>query len=461
MCGLMGVFGHEEAAALTVLGLHALQHRGQDAAGVVSYDGERFHSHRAFGLVGDRFNKGKVIKQLTGHSSVGHNRYATTGGVVMKNVQPLFAQWGQHGFALAHNGQLTNAARTRKELTQQGVIFQSTTDTEVIMHLMARQHTARLEDQLVGALRHIEGAYSLVVLGEDCVIGMRDVYGIRPLCLGRLEDGWLLASENCAFDMVGARHERDIEPGEMVVINETGAHFFKPFVKKEPAHCLFEYIYFARPDSDLDNDNIAVVRERCGVHVAREHPVDADIVIPVPDSGCAAAMGYANEANLPYVMGIIRNHYVGRTFIEPTDQIRNLGVRLKHNVNRQLVNGKRVVLVDDSLVRGTTSRKIVNLVRAAGATEVHLRVASPPVRHSCFYGIHTPTREELLAVRHESLEEMTQAIGADSLRFLSLQGLFDSVSNDKRFCHACLTGEYPIRLTDQDDKDETQLSLFQ
>lgn len=452
MCGIFAVFGHDDAAALTVLGLHALQHRGQDAAGITTFDGENFHLHRASGLVGDTFSKSSVVGELRGRYALGHNRYATSGAAVTKNIQPLYGVSHGRGFAIAHNGQLTNAHKLRHALNEEGAIFQTSTDTEVLMHLMAHSAHRHLEDGLVDALRQSEGAYSLGVLGENCLLAMRDPYGVHPLFLGRLDDAWLVASEGCAFDIVGGVMERSLAAGEMAFITKRGVRFSNPLLKRPLKRCLFEYIYFCRPDSDLDNLNVAQVREECGRILAREHATKADIVVPVPDSGIAAALGYAAESGLPYVTGIIRNHYVGRTFIEPTDKIRHLGVRLKHSANRRLLEGKRVVLIDDSIVRGTTSHKIVSLLRQAGVGEVHMRVASPPVTHSCFYGIYTPTKKELLASRMKgNVAKMRKEIGVDSLGFLSLEGLMKSAGGGG-FCDACLTGNYPISLIDQKSK---------
>ena len=452
-CGIFGVYGHIDAAALTALGLHALQHRGQEAAGIVTYDGGQFFSHRAAGHVGDNFSEESVIARLPGRSAIGHNRYSTSGDTILRNIQPLFADFASGGFAIGHNGNLTNAVSIRRELVARGCLFQSTTDTEVIIHLIATSKFDTVIDRIVAALQTVEGAYSLVALHNDTLIGVRDPYGVRPLVLGRFEDSYILASETCALDIIGADYVRDIEPGEMVVIDEDGLQSMHPFARKPHRLCIFEYIYFARPDSSIEGRNVYAARKRIGRELAAETGVPADVVIPVPDSGVPAALGYAEGAGIPYELGIIRNHYVGRTFIEPTDRIRHLGVKLKHNANRDVIDGKRIVLVDDSIVRGTTSVKIVEMMRSAGATEVHMRIASPPTTHSCFYGVDTPDRDQLLAAQHD-LAEMTRIIGVDSLAFVSMNGLYRAMGLEGRnaespqYCDACFSGEYPIDLTD-------------
>ena len=465
-CGVFGVYGSEDAAALTALGLHALQHRGQEAAGIVSYDGKRFHPHRAMGLVGDIFGNAEVIETMPGDSAIGHNRYSTAGETVLRNVQPLYADYSFGGLALAHNGNLTNARQLRRELVQAGSLFQSTMDTEVIQHLIATSRETRLLDRFIEALRAIDGAYSLVALSRRKMIGARDPLGVRPLVLGELGDAWILASENCALDIIGATFVRDIEPGELIVIDEDGLHCYKPSPQVRKRLCIFEYIYFARPDSDVDGTNVYEARKGIGAELARESHVDADLVIPVPDSGVPAAIGYAAEAGIPFELGLIRNHYVGRTFIEPTDEIRHLGVRLKHNANRGQLDGKSVILVDDSIVRGTTSKKIVEMVRSAGAREVHVRISSPPTRGPCYYGIDTPEASQLLAANHE-VEEIRKLIGADSLAYISIDGLYRAMGEPGRdndapqYCDACFSGDYPIALTDQEHADDvTQMSLL-
>jgi amidophosphoribosyltransferase len=465
-CGVFGIYGHGEAAALVALGLHALQHRGQEAAGIVAYDGKQFPAHRAMGLVGEHFSTKEVIERLRGHSAIGHVRYATTGEVAMRNVQPLYNDFDFGGLAICHNGNLTNSYHLRRQLMRRGCLFQSTSDTEVINHLVSTSLKHTVEERMVDALRQVEGAYSLVALTQDGVIGVRDPVGVRPLVLGRLGESWILASETCALDIIGADFVRDVEPGELVILNAQGVHSSKPFERTKKRFCVFEYIYFARPDSVVDGISVYEARKRIGAELARESHVAADIVIPVPDSGVPAALGYAQESGLPFELGIIRNHYVGRTFIEPTDQIRHLGVKLKHNANRVKIDGQRVILVDDSIVRGTTSTKIVEMVRHAGAREVHMRVSSPPTSHSCFYGIATPEREKLLA-SHMDVAEMAQFIGADSLAFVSIDGLYRAMGEPRRdsaaprFCDACFTGDYPIGLSDHDaGKVSTQLSLL-
>jgi amidophosphoribosyltransferase len=454
-CGIFGVFGHEDAAALTALGLHALQHRGQEASGIVTTDSELFYTKRALGLVDDTFSDKSVIERLKGGSGIGHNRYSTTGDTLFRNVQPLHADLDFGGFAIAHNGNLTNAATIRKDLVARGAIFQSTSDTEVIVHLVALSKKKNVTDRLVDALEQIKGAYSLVVLLKDRLIGLRDPFGIRPLVLGKLGKGYVLASESCALDIIGADYVREIKPGEMVTITEKGVVSQFPFEKKPHRFCIFEYIYFARPDSFMENRSVYEMRKRVGEVLAKESPVEgADLVVPVPDSGVPSAIGYAQASGVPFELGIIRNHYVGRTFIEPSDHIRHLGVKLKHNANRAYLKDKKVVLIDDSIVRGTTSQKIVAMVRAAGAKEVHMRISSPPTSHSCFYGVDTPSTQELLA-HSMSTEEICKFIGADSLAYISIDGLYNAIDNVNRdnknpqFCDACFTGDYAVEIVDQ------------
>lgn len=456
-CGVFGVFDHEDAAALTALGLHALQHRGQEACGIVTCDGGNFYGERAFGLVDDAFGSAEVIEKLKGPMAIGHNRYSTTGEPMFRNIQPLYADMDHGGFAVAHNGNLTNALAIRTELVKRGAIFQSTSDTEVIVHLVAVSRQKAVADKLIDALKQIKGAYAVLAQSDGKLIGARDPYGIRPLVLGRLGEAYILASESCALDIIGATLEREIEPGEMVVIDETGLKSLFPFKRRSARFCIFEYIYFARPDSFMEGRSVYEMRKRIGAELAREAPCEgADIVVPVPDSGVPSAIGFAGESGIPFELGIIRNHYIGRTFIEPSDKIRHLGVKLKHNPNRAYIEGKKVVLVDDSIVRGTTSRKIVEMVRAAGAKEVHMRISSPPTTHSCFYGIDTPDKEELLAHR-KSVEEIRKYIKADSLAYVSIDGLYRAVGESGRnarapqFCDACLSGEYPVELVDHDN----------
>lgn len=464
-CGLFGVWSATDAAALTALGLHALQHRGQEAAGIVSSDGERFHSHRALGHVGATFNTEKVIRELSGYNAIGHVRYSTTGETVLRNVQPIFAEMVFGGFAIAHNGNLTNAQLLRKELVSRGCIFQSTMDTEVITHLMAVSRHYAVVDRLIDAMRQVQGAYSLVALTKDQLIGVRDPYGVRPLVIGRLKESYLLASETVALDIIGAEYIRDVEPGEIVVIDHFGLTSRKPFAPVRRRFCIFEHIYFARPDSIIEGTSVYEARKRIGAELARESHIDADLVIPVPDSGVPAAIGYAAQSGLPFELGIIRNHYVGRTFIEPTDSIRHLGVKLKHNANRRQIEGRRIIMVDDSIVRGTTSMKIVAMMREAGAREVHMRIASPPTTHSCFYGVDTPERAKLLAANHD-LEGMRQLIGVDSLAFITMDGLYRAMGERARnplapqYCDACFSGDYPIPLTDNEGDQPAQFSLL-
>ena len=465
-CGVFGIFGSSDAAAHTALGLHALQHRGQEAAGLVTFDGEQFHTHRALGLIGDNFGSEDVIGGLPGTIALGHVRYSTTGGTVLRNVQPLFAEFEFGGLAIAHNGNLTNAYATRRGLVRRGCIFQSTSDTEVIVHLIATSHCSAIVERLVDALGQVEGAYSLVAITRESLIGVRDPLGVRPLVLGCIGDAHILASETCALDIIGADFVRDVEPGEIIVIDAEGIRSIKPFAEAPSRFCIFEYIYFSRPDSVVGERNVYEVRKKIGAELARETHAPADIVVPVPDSGVPAAIGYAAEVGLPFEFGIVRNHYVGRTFIEPSDQIRHLGVKLKLNANANHLKGKRVILVDDSIVRGTTSVKIVEMVRNAGAREVHMRISSPPIAHSCFYGIDTPERETLLAANHD-MDGMAKVIGVDSLAFISYDGIYRAVGESRRdhenpqYCDACFTGEYPIPLTDHDGGPiPLQLSLL-
>ncbi len=466
-CGVFAIHGHQDAAKHAALGLHALQHRGQEAAGIVAFDGKQFNAHREAGQVGDIFDKPRVMDRLVGHAAIGHNRYSTTGETALRNVQPLFADFEFGGLALAHNGNLTNARQLRRELVHRGSLFQSTTDTEVVIHLIATAPANTVIERMIHALRRIEGAYSFVAMTDSEIFGVRDPLGVRPLVLGRLGETWILASETCALDIIGADFIRDIAPGEMVVIGQDGLRSLRPFPERQQRFCIFEHIYFARPDSLVEGTSVYEARKRIGAELAKESHVEADVVIPVPDSGVPASIGYANQAGIPFELGIIRNHYVGRTFIEPTDSIRHLGVKLKHNANRAQIQGKRVILVDDSIVRGTTSAKIVNMVRQAGAKEVHLRIAAPPTRHPCFYGIDTPTEAELLASRYD-IQGMTEVIGCDSLAFVSFDGMYRAMGEPGRnaaepqYCDACFTGDYPIRLVDHEEREHNaqQLSLL-
>jgi amidophosphoribosyltransferase len=465
-CGVFGIYGHPDAATLTALGLHALQHRGQEAAGIVTFDGKRFHSEKRLGLVGDHFSRAETIAQLPGSVAIGHTRYATTGGTILRNVQPLFSELDGGGFAIAHNGNLTNGLTLRRNLIREGAICQSTSDTEVVLHLVARSRRNRFIDRFIDSLMQIEGAYAFVGLTNKKLIGARDPLGIRPLVLGELQGHYILASETCALDIIGARFVRDIENGEIVIITDDGIESVKPFPPIAARPCIFEYIYFARPDSTVNGRNVYTVRKRMGAELAAEAPVEADVVVPVPDSGVPAALGFAQASGLPYELGIIRNHYVGRTFIQPTQSVRELGVRLKHSANRAVIAGKRVVLIDDSIVRGTTSLKIVRMMREAGAKEVHFRIACPPIRFPDYYGIDTPEKEKLLAANH-TLEEMRAYVGADSLAFLSVDGVYRATGYESRnpvrpqFTDHCFTGDYPTPLTDQvGESPRQQLSLL-
>lgn len=466
-CGVFGIFGHADAAALTTLGLHALQHRGQEAAGIVSFDGKNFFAERRLGLVSDHFTKANVLDQLQGTAAVGHVRYSTTGETILRNVQPLFADLTGGGFAIAHNGNLTNALTLRDELVKQGAIFQSTSDTETILQLVARSKRINTLSRFTDALFQIEGAYALVVMTNKKLIGARDPLGIRPLVIGELDGAYILASETCALDIIGAKFVREVENGEIVVITDDGIESIKPFPPMEARPCIFEYIYFARPDSTVGGKSVYECRKEFGRQLAEESHVDADVVIPVPDSGVPAAIGYGNASGVPFELGIIRNHYVGRTFIEPQQSIRAFSVKLKHNANRVHVEGKRVILIDDSIVRGTTSVKIVQMMRDAGATEVHMRIGAPPITHPDFYGIDTPDQDSLLAAQN-TLEEMRAHIGADSLAFLSVDGLYKAMGypegrNAERpqFTDHCFTGDYPTGLADQQgDEKLHQLSLL-
>ena len=466
-CGVFGVYNHEDSAALTALGLHALQHRGQEAAGIVTFDGTKFISERHPGLVSDNFTKMSVINRLVGNSAVGHNRYSTTGATIQRNIQPFFADLWGGGFAIAHNGNITNALSLRDELIRKGSIFQSTSDTETILQLVARSDADRTLDRLVDALMQISGAWALVVLTNKKLIGARDPFGIRPLVLGELDGAKILASETCALDIIGAKFIREIEPGEIIVITEDGEESIKPFPNVRLRPCIFEYIYFSRPDSMLDGKSVYECRKSFGKTLAMECPANADIVVPVPDSGVPAALGYSEESKIPFELSIIRNHYVGRTFILPTQSNRQSSVKLKHNPDRGSIKGKSVVLVDDSVVRGTTSVKIVELMREAGASEIHMRIACPPIKYPDFYGIDTPETEQLLA-SNKSLDEMCKYIGADSLGFLSLDGLYNSMGYNKgrnndspEYTDHCFTGDYPTNLNDyKSEKIQEQLSLL-
>ena len=465
-CGVFGIWGADTASAVVALGLHALQHRGQEAAGITSWDGRNFHAHRAMGHVAGNFDRDEIIRRLAGQTAIGHVRYSTAGETALRNVQPLFAELSSGGFAVAHNGNISNALKLRRELNRRGSIFQSTSDTEVIIHLVATSTYRTLIDRFIDALKHVEGAYSLVCLTSEGMIACRDPLGIRPLVMGRLGDAYIFASETVALDVVGATFIRSVEPGELIIVSDQGLRSHRPFGDVRPRPCIFEHIYFSRPDSVLDGASVYSVRKAIGAELARENPVEADYVVPVPDSGVPAAIGYAQESGIPFELGIIRSHYVGRTFIQPSDQVRHLGVKLKHNANSALIAGKRLVLIDDSIVRGTTSLKIVQMLREAGAREVHMRIASPPTRHSCFYGVDTPERAKLLAAQM-SVAQMNEYIRADSLGFISIDGLYRALGEEMReetqpqYCDACFTGAYPTRLTDHEDQAEPdQLAML-
>ncbi len=456
-CGVFGVVGLADAANFVALGLHALQHRGQEAGGIVSHDPEQgFNSARRFGYVRDNFTKISLMETLPGPVAIGHVRYSTAGakGAVIRDVQPFFGEFSMGGAAIAHNGNITNAVALRRELIDHGSIFQSSSDSECIIHLMARSLQRNIPERMEDALRRVEGAFSIVAMTRTKLIGVRDPLGVRPLVLGQLGEGWVLSSETCALDIIGAQYIREIEPGEMVVINAAGVESHFPFRRVAPRFCIFEHVYFSRPDSIIGGRSVYETRRQIGVELAREAPVDADLVCPVPDSGTPAAIGYSQESGIPFAMGIIRNQYMGRTFIEPTEHIRNMGVRLKLNVNRALIRGKRVILVDDSVVRGTTSRKIREMILDAGAAEVHFRIASPPTAWPCFYGVDTPQREKLLAATM-SESEMRDHLQVDSLKFISLDGLYRAVgeatgrnSTSPQYCDACFSGQYPVAPSD-------------
>ncbi|HMN37854.1 MAG TPA: amidophosphoribosyltransferase [Hyphomicrobium sp.] len=465
-CGVFGIFNHPDAAAITALGLHALQHRGQEASGIVSYDGRHFHSERRMGLVGENFSRADVLARLKGRMAIGHNRYSTTGEALLRNVQPLFADIDTGGFAVAHNGNLTNALTLRQELISSGAICQSTSDTEVILHLLSRSKKRRIVERLVDAIRQVEGSYALVCLTNDVMIAARDPIGIRPLVIGRLGVSYVVASETCALDIVGAEFLREVENGEVVVITDQGLESHRPFPKRPARPCIFEYIYFARPDSIVGGRTVYDIRKQMGMQLAREAAANADVIVPIPDSGVPAAIGFSQESGIPFELGIIRNHYVGRTFIEPEQRIRQLGVKLKHSANSSVIRGNSIVLVDDSVVRGTTSKKIVQLMYEAGAREVHMRISSPPITHPDFYGIDTPRKQDLLAANLD-LEGMRQFMGADSLAFLSVNGVYRAIGVDARdprapqFTDHCFTGDYPTELTDQAGESlPRQLSLL-
>ena len=457
-CAVFGIYGHREAANLTYLGLYALQHRGQEGSGIVSADGERFYDERGMGLVADIYTK-SVLKRLPGHMGIGHNRYSTSGGSNFKNLQPLIVNFALGNLALAHNGNLINASMLRNELEAYGSIFQSSSDSEVIIHLIAHSRADSLLARAIDALSQVRGAFSLVLLTDDGLMAARDPQGFRPLCLGRMKESWIVASETCAFDLIGAEYVREVEPGELVVLNKEGVTSYHPFAKAKPAMCVFEYVYFARPDSRIFGAGaVYLTRKALGRQLAEEAWVDADVVIPVPDSGVPAALGYSEGSGIPFETGLIRNHYVGRTFIEPEQSIRHFGVKIKLNAVPEVLEGKRVVVVDDSIVRGITSRKIVKMLRQAGAKEVHMRISSPPITSPCFYGIDTPTKKELIGSSH-TIQEIRKYITADSLAYLSLDGMLKAApATPNHYCNACFTEQYPIPFT---KAEQMQLGLFE
>jgi amidophosphoribosyltransferase len=448
MCGIFGIFNHSEASNIAYLGLHSLQHRGQESAGMVSTDGYSVYSHREMGLVSDIFDE-PTLEKLRGNAAIGHVRYSTAGSSDIKNAQPFLVEYAKGPLAIAHNGNLTNAKIIRDELQNYGSIFQSNMDTEVIVHLIALSHENSTLERLISALRRVEGSYSLLLLTDKEMIAVRDPYGFRPLVLGKLKDSFVVASETCAFDLVEASYLREIEPGEILHITKDGARSFKPLKKAAPRFCIFEYIYFARPDSDVFGRTVYGVRKAFGRELAKENPIDADLVIPIPDSGISAAIGYAQATGIPFEMGLIRNHYVGRTFIEPKESIRHFGVKLKLNADHETVRGKKIVVVDDSIVRATTGRKIIKMLRQQGAKEIHFRVTSPPTQFPCFYGIDTPSRSELIASSHE-VEEINTYMTSDTLEYLSIDGMKRAIGNGAdsfsyNFCDACFSGHYPLR----------------
>ena len=465
-CGVFGISNNHDASTLTALGLHALQHRGQEGCGIVSFDGKKYHSEKRFGLVGDNFNKEKVLKKLPGKFAIGHNRYSTTGGTALRNVQPFFADTNAGGIGVAHNGNLTNAITIRNKLVEEGAIFYTTSDTEVIVQLIAKSKRSKTIDKIVDAIFHIQGGYALVMMTKNTLIGLRDPYGIRPLVIGKLKNSYVFASETCALDIIGAKFVREVENGEIVYIEDDELKSLKPFSPQKIRPCIFEYIYFSRPDSILGGRTAYEHRKNYGAQLAKEDDLEADIVVPVPDSGNAAALGYAQEKNIPFDLGLIRNHYVGRTFIEPSQKIRSLGVKLKLNANLSVIKDKKIILIDDSLVRGTTSHKIVKMLYNAGAKEIHVRIASPEIKYPDFYGVDMPTKKELLA-SDKSVKEICDFINAKSLKYLTIDGLYKAMGFDKRnntypqLTDHYFTGEYPVKIIDELGEEKvTQLSLL-
>ncbi len=465
-CGVFGISNAKDASALTALGLHALQHRGQEGCGIVTFDGEKYYSEKRFGLVGDNFNKEKVLNNLKGNYAIGHNRYSTTGNNILRNIQPFFADTNAGGIGVAHNGNLTNSIALRNKLVEDGAIFYTTSDTETIVQLIAKSKRPKTIDKVIDAIFQIQGGYALVMLTQNSLIGVRDPYGIRPLVIGKLGNSYVLASETCAFDIIGAKFVREVENGEIVLIENNELKSIKPFPAKKVRPCVFEYIYFSRPDSLIGGKTAYEHRKNIGRELAKENDTDADIVVPVPDSGNAAAMGFAQELKMNFEHGLIRNHYVGRTFIEPSQKIRSLGVKLKLNANQTTIENKKIILIDDSLVRGTTSYKIVKMLYDAGAKEVHVKIACPEIRYPDFYGVDTPTKKELLAA-NKTNDEICEYIGAKTLRFLSIEGLYKAIGFEKRnetypqLTDHYFTGEYPVKLVDElGDNKITQLSLL-
>ena len=466
-CGVFGIFNHKDAAALTALGLHALQHRGQEACGINSFDGKNFYSVKRKGLVGDNFTNEKTIEQLPGSAAIGHNRYSTTGLSIIRNIQPFFADLHLGGISIAHNGNITNAIHIREKMVRDGSVFQTTSDTETIIQLIAKSKRTKIIDKIIDTVFQIQGGYALVMLTNKKLIGIRDPFGIRPLVVGKLNDSFILASETCALDIIGAVFVREVENGEIVVIDKDGLRSIKPFPRQEPRPCVFEYIYFSRPDSIINGKGVYEYRKNLGKQLAIESPIEVDLVSSVPDSGNPAAIGYSEQSKIQYDMGIIRNHYVGRTFIEPTQQIRQLGVKLKHNPNKSVIKNKKIILIDDSIVRGTTSKKIVSMLYDAGAKEVHMKVSSPPIKYPDYYGIDTPDVRDLIAANN-SIEEIRKLIGVKTLSFLSIDGMYKALGKEKRnnlnpqFTDHCFTGDYPVKPIDSKNQNEKndQLSLL-
>ena len=466
-CGVFGIFDHKDASTLTALGLHALQHRGQEACGINSFDGKNFYSIKRRGLVGDNFTNPDVLEQLPGYVAIGHNRYSTTGLPIIRNIQPFFADLHLGGISIAHNGNITNAINIREKMVKEGAVFQTTSDTETIVQLIAKSKRVKIIDKIIDTIFQIQGGYALVMMTNKKLIGIRDPYGIRPLVLGKLNNSYIFASETCALDIIGADFVREVENGEIVVINKNGVESIKPFPKTNPRPCIFEYIYFSRPDSIIAGKGVYEYRKSLGKYLALESPIEADIVSSVPDSGNPAAIGYSEQSKIQFDMGIIRNHYVGRTFIEPTQQIRQLGVKLKHNPNKSVIKNKKILLIDDSIVRGTTSKKIVSMLYEAGAKEVHMKISSPPIKYPDYYGIDTPVKEELLAANN-TVDQMRKIIGVKTLSFLTIDGVYKALGYEKRdkfnpqFTDHCFTGDYPVEPIDSKNQKEknNQLSLL-